>query len=241
MSRKHLVRDTKGHCERRYLFSDTELRVEDVDGKPQVVGYAAVFNEETEIMRRFREKVRPGAFAKTIVESDVRGLFNHDPNYVLGRNRSGTMRLEETSHGLQYRIQAPSSDLIHDLVLEPMRRGDISGSSFSFDVIRQEMSETADGDDVRELVEVRLWDVGPVTFPAYPGTDAEVRSALDACETLDEVAWISCFRAGGLTSPEVRGKTLYQNVSSDDTSSTGESDVSTARASDRLRIAELEM
>lgn len=190
-------------AERRYLFARSEMRVEDVDGKPRILGHAAVFDDPVELWPGFKEVVRRGAFKKTIDESDVRGLFNHNPDYVLGRNKAKTLRLSEDDRGLAYTIEPPATDLIRELVVEPIRRGDITGSSFSFDTIRSERTIT-DEVELRELLEVRLWDVGPVTFPAYPSTDTEIRKALEACNSLDELAFLSCLRAGGLTDEEIR-------------------------------------
>lgn len=187
--------------ERRFV-SDVEVRVEERDGEgPTIVGHAAVFDRPVQLFPGFREVVRAGAFTKTIREADVRALFNHDPNYVLGRNRSSTLSLEEDGVGLSYRISAPETDTIRDLVLEPIRRGDISGSSFSFRAIR---THRAEGDDLRELQEVRLFDVGPVTFPAYPQTDAQLRSLLAECESVDEVHLLAALRGMGLTDTELR-------------------------------------
>lgn len=187
--------------EHRFV-ADVEVRVEERDGEgPTIVGHAAVFDRPVEIFPGFREVVRAGAFAKTIREADIRALFNHDPNYILGRNRASTLTLEEDGKGLSYRISAPETDTIRDLVLEPIKRGDISGSSFSFRAIR---THRAEGDDLRELQEVRLFDVGPVTFPAYPQTDAQLRSVLAECESIDEVALLASLRNTGLTDSELR-------------------------------------
>lgn len=187
--------------ERRFV-ADVEVRVEEREGEgPTIVGHAAVFDRPVEIFPGFREVVRAGAFAKTIREADIRALFNHDPNYVLGRNRASTLTLEEDDKGLSYRISAPETDTIRDLVLEPIKRGDISGSSFSFRAIR---THREDGGDLRELQEVRLFDVGPVTFPAYPQTDAQLRSVLAECESIDEVALLASLRNTGLTDSELR-------------------------------------
>lgn len=158
--------------ERRTLA--LELRVEQRDGKPTIVGHAAVFNALSEDLGGFREKIAPGAFSETITTDDIRGLFNHDPNAVLGRNRSGTLRLVEDGHGLAFEIQPPATRTAQDVV-SLIERGDISGNSFSFQTL-EDGWEFKDGDDIRTLKKVRLFDVGPVTFPAYPQTDVAMRS-----------------------------------------------------------------
>ena len=188
--------------EHRDLFGESEMRVEEVDGKPMIIGHAAVFDDPVELWPGFKEVVRRGAFKKTIGESDVRALFNHNPDYLLGHQQAQTLKLSEDDRGLAYTIGPVTTDLLRDLVIEPIRKGELTGSSFSFDTIRSERTITEDV-ELRELLEVRLWDVGPVTFPAYPSTDAQVRAAIEACNSLDELAFLSSLREGGLTDEEI--------------------------------------
>ena len=110
-----------------------EVRAEDAeDGATQLVGYAAVYDQWSQPLSEFCEVIRPGAFEAAFADgADVRGLFNHDPNYVLGRTTSDTMKLVDTKHGLQYRINPPDTD-IGQRVTANVRRGDITGSSFAF-------------------------------------------------------------------------------------------------------------
>jgi HK97 family phage prohead protease len=159
--------------ERRFVTA--ELRVIDSDDGSMIEGYAAVFNEWSEDLGGFRERIRPGAFARTIREADVRGLWQHDPNFVLGRNLAGTLELLEDNHGLQYRITPPDAQWARD-ALVTMRRGDVNQSSFAFEAVLNEWGEAADGFITRELIEVKLYDVSPVTYPAYPQTSAQVRA-----------------------------------------------------------------
>jgi HK97 family phage prohead protease len=156
-----------------------EVRVEDNEGEaPKIVGHAAVFNQEANIGGWFREKIAPGAFKRTLKEEDnVRGLWNHDANYVLGTTKSGTVSLSEDKQGLLSEITPPETQLIRDIVLEPMRRGDIDKMSFGFQVTAEEWRDGEDGElDLRIIKEAKLFDVSPVTFPAYEGTDVAVRS-----------------------------------------------------------------
>lgn len=152
------------------------------DGAPVIVGYAAVYFDpndpgtEFELWPGLRERIRPGAFDRAIREDDVRALFNHSPDFVLGRSRAGTLRLYSDDRGLRYEIDPPDTQTARDLVAS-LRRGDISGSSFAFDVTSEEWRKEEAG-EIRELVELRLYDVGPVTFPAYTGTDAGARSGI---------------------------------------------------------------
>lgn len=164
--------------ERRF-FVTGGLRIERRgEGKPVLVGHAAVFNERSENLGGFREVVAPGAFAEAVQKDDVRALFNHDPNFVLGRNTAGTLRLAEDKRGLAYEVELPDTQTIRDLVIAPVERGDVTGSSFGFRVRPggQDWAEDDDGVLIRTLKDVRLFDVSPVTFPAYPQTDVAVRS-----------------------------------------------------------------
>lgn len=165
-------------------FPLSELRILDDGGKPKIVGYAAVFNQKSDDLGGFREIVRPGAFKKTILESDIRALVNHDPNYVLGRKKSGTLQLEEDEHGLKIQIDPPETSWSRDLQVS-MKRGDIDQMSFGFQTIKDKW---LDGEErVRALEEVRLFDISPVTFPAYPDTTVAVRElrALDQTNTTE--------------------------------------------------------
>jgi hypothetical protein len=102
-----------------------------------IEGHAAVFNqwsEELGVWFPFREKVLPGAFADTIKTDDIRALYNHDVNYVLGRNKAGTFFLEEDDTGLKVRILPPDTQWAKDLLVS-IERGDISQMSFGFTVI----------------------------------------------------------------------------------------------------------
>lgn len=162
----------------RRQFAIEGLVVEQRDGKPPLIrGHAAVFNSLSEDLGGFREQIAPGAFAAAIEKDDVRALFNHDPNFVLGRSVSRTLRLSEDARGLAIEIDAPETPTIRDLVVAPIARGDISQMSFGFSVRPggQDWAKDDEGRVVRTLKSVRLFDVSPVTFPAYTATDVAVR------------------------------------------------------------------
>lgn len=152
-----------------------EVRVERSEGRTKIAGYAAVFNSLSENLGWFREQIKPGFFVQAIGRDDVRGLFNHDPNYVLGRSTSGTLKLEEDSKGLRMEVDPPDAQWVKDLVATIDRR-DVTGQSFSFTTMEDSWGEDADGNIIRTLIRIgRLWDVGPVTFPAYSLTDVSLR------------------------------------------------------------------
>lgn len=157
-------------------FTFHEVRVVDgtADQPTLIEGYAAVFNALSEDLGGFREMIHPGAFAKTIKEADVRALINHDPAMVIGRTKNNTLTMKEDIHGLRVAITPPDTSYARDLVAS-LRRGDIDQMSFGFETVRDEWHITND-EVMRALVEVKLFDVSPVTFPAYPQTTVGVRS-----------------------------------------------------------------
>lgn len=163
--------------ERRTFLGDVEFRAE--EGSLRAIGYAAMFGSYSQNLGGFVERIAPGAFTKTIQEADVRALFNHDQNMVLGRNKSGTLRLKEDRKGLAYEIDLPDTTLGRDLA-KSLERGDISGSSFGFRAISDEWGETEDGFPLRTLLQVALRDVGPVTFPAYTDASSSLRSLAES-------------------------------------------------------------
>jgi len=161
--------------ERRILpVEDVELRV-DGDGNPKITGYAAKFGKWSEDLGGFREKIKKGAF-DGVLENDVRALKNHDPNLLLGRTTSGTLRLGTNSVGLNFEIDPPDTNTGRDTV-EEIRRKDISGCSFAFTTLEDDWKYLEDGKIERTIVKVgQLFDVGPVTYPAYPDTTVAARS-----------------------------------------------------------------
>ena len=146
------------------------------DSLPKVEGYAAVFNSDSEDMG-FIERIAPGAFKKALKTSDTRALFNHDSNIILGRTSAGTLELKEDKKGLFMSIVPPDTQLIRDMVLAPIERGDITQQSFGFTVKADKWKEIDGKTPIRTITEIgELFDVSPVTFPAYPDTDVALRS-----------------------------------------------------------------
>jgi len=158
-----------------YRSFTAEIRMEArEDGKKPIIrGHAAVFNVIGD-GGWFREQIRPGAFAHSIQSDDVRALFNHDSNLVLGRNTAGTLRLSEDDKGLAIEIDPPDTQLARDLQIL-IERGDISQMSFGFQVLDESWSYSENSEpDLRTLEKVKLWDVSPVTFPFYKETDVSI-------------------------------------------------------------------
>jgi HK97 family phage prohead protease len=158
--------------ERRTVGGVIELRAEpqsSAEGR-LIVGYASVFDSVADI-GWFREVVQPGAFAKAILRDDVRALINHDRGLVLGRNKAGTLRMTEDARGLRCEIDVPDTQYARDLMVS-MDRGDITQMSFGFEAVVETWDDSGEA-PLRTLVEVGLFDVSVVTYPAYEDTEAE--------------------------------------------------------------------
>lgn len=170
--------------ERREFVLD-EIRVERSEDKPpKVIGHAAVFNELSEDLGGFREQILPGAFKEAIKNDDVRALFNHNPDLILARNKSNTLSLKEDKTGLAIDFEPPDTQAGRDLLVT-LERGDVNQMSFGFSVRPdgQSWEEDDEGQTIRTLTNIRLFDVSPVVYPAYPQTDVakrELRAFLDS-------------------------------------------------------------
>lgn len=163
--------------ERRFL-KITEIRAAGVEGKKQLHGYAAVFNRSTSLFGgKFEERIKAGAFARSLKEFDVRALWNHNDDFPLGRMSAGTLRLKEDEKGLAFEIDLPETRAGVDAGIS-VARGDVTGMSFGFSVPENgDEWRMADGKTTRTLIDVDLLEVSPVTFPAFESTVAEARSA----------------------------------------------------------------
>lgn len=144
-----------------------------------IAGAGIVFNKETVIGGRhwgFREIIAPGAFTKSLTSEDQRSFFNHDPNLILGRRSAGTLRVSEDETGVHYEVDAPDTSYANDLAVS-LERKDVTGSSFIFRTTKEEWTEpAADSDEMplRRILEAELYELGPVTFPAYEDSTASV-------------------------------------------------------------------
>ncbi len=193
----------------------SHMRAEARGDKKMITGYAAVFYRDNDPSTQYElfpglvERIFPGAFDAAIREDDVRGLANHMVESLLGRRKPGdaapTMRLAVDATGLLYEIDVPDTETGRS-VYESIRRGDMDGSSFSFatDVSwgakRGDVSwRETDGVTIREIRSLELFDVGPVTFPAYKGATAGVRSSTDSAAILKERdAWRAAQQAAAI-------------------------------------------
>jgi hypothetical protein len=159
---------------RQNQVQDLELREE--GNTAQFVGYAAVFNSDSEPLP-FIEQIRPGAFQRTLqARNNVKMFINHDDTMPLASTRSGTLRLEEDQRGLRVEATMPRTTFANDLV-ELMRSKIVDSMSFGFHVPRGG-DEWSDDGQRRYLNEIALREVSVVTgFPAYPESSATIRKA----------------------------------------------------------------
>lgn len=168
--------------EQRVLLSeDITLRADEATGAPVVEGYAAVFNSLSETlfewnMGRFREKVAPGAFTKTLQESNVPLLIEH-ADLPLATTRAGTLQLREDDHGLWFSATLDPDDPDVKRIVPKMRRGDLNKMSFAFVPVRAPVDDRQ-RPRLRTVLEAKLDDISIVHRPAYPATEAKVRKQL---------------------------------------------------------------
>lgn len=163
--------------EKRF-FKGMELRLAEGDDWP-LSGYIAEFNQLSEDFGGWREKIEPGAFKDSIGRDDIRGLWNHENDLVLGRLSAGTLELEEDEKGLAFRNKPPDTSWFKDRAVS-LRRKDVTGASFGFfvDPGGDEWQFMPDGSAIRTLKRVTLVEVSPgCTFPAYPQPEVELNAA----------------------------------------------------------------
>lgn len=153
--------------ERRTL--PVELRADTTDGVTRISWYPAVFDSLSEDLGGFRERVGRRAFTRTLAEDDFAALFNHNPDWVMGRKSAGTLTTRADVHGLSATVELPDTQWARDLAVS-INRGDINSGSFGFTVQKDSWDKDEEGAIVRTLQDVRLFDVSVVTYPAYPGT-----------------------------------------------------------------------
>lgn len=195
----------EGAIERRVAHFD-EVEVRDDGGKLQFVGHAAVFDRWSEDLGGFRERIQRGAFRKVLEQDpDVRFLFNHNPDLILARstvlNGPGSLELREDPKGLRTYAELAPTSLATDL-RTLVKTGVVSQMSFGFTMRggKESWTENEDGTVERTIISFGgLYDVSPVTFPAYQQTDASMRSRVCGIEivtagevqeqTLRDIAW----------------------------------------------------
>lgn len=162
---------------RSYFDSQLTIETREAEGKSgkTLRGYAAVFNSLSANLGWYRERLFPGGFAGPLNEKqDVRALQNHDKNLVLARTTNDTLRLRQDNKGLFSEIDLADTSFERDLAIK-VERGDINQMSFAFSTRDYEWT-VEDGEYIRNVRSVkRLFDVSPVTYPAYEATSVGLR------------------------------------------------------------------
>lgn len=174
----------------RRLASPPSLRAGGVSSAPgrQLVGYAAKFGVESGVMYDpgiycdragralpFVEVLDPGCFARTLRDMpDVRALYNHNTDAVLGRTASGTLRLSVDRDGLHFVDDLPDT-IDGQRARELVGRGDIDGCSFGFSIVRNQLVERSGRPALHTILDVNLYEISiAVAFPAYPQTEVSL-------------------------------------------------------------------
>ena len=163
--------------EKRLYEGDEPGEGKEDKGLPKIVGYAAIFNSLSEDLGGFREQISPGAFREAIETSEkVKALVDHNPSMVIG-STPNTLRMIEDDRGLLVEIDTANTTSGRDIV-ESIDRGDVDSMSFAFTCSEEGATweENSEGvlpiRTIRNIVE--LFDVSPVTYPAYKSTDVVV-------------------------------------------------------------------
>lgn len=161
--------------EQRYLHMH-DIKTRSADNNEKVVeGYFAVFNEIYQVWSDVTESIAPGAFSDSL-DGDIRALYNHNADQILGRTSAGTLTLKEDEKGLWGQIKINERDTEAVNVYERISRGDITGCSFGFDIESEEVRVNDDGSVHWTITKVNpLFEVSPCVFPAYEATSIESR------------------------------------------------------------------
>lgn len=158
---------------RVFNISQLSTRAEGEEKVVAIEGYAAVFNSKTSIGGWFDEVIEPGAFSRSLSDNgDIRALFNHNWDNVLGRTKSQTLELREDEKGLNFKVELPDTSVAHDLTIS-MERGDINQCSFGFFITDEEWNYNVEP-ALRTIKEVELFEISIVSIPAYDDTEASL-------------------------------------------------------------------
>lgn len=156
-------------------LKEIETRSDSDTGDLYLEGYFAVFGDTYHVWDGATESIAPGAFSESI-SGDVRALYNHNDDIILGRTSAGTMELREDSHGLWGRIKLNRNDTDAMNAYERIKRGDITGCSFGFNIESEETEYRDDGSVHWTITKVNpLYEISPCVFPAYEATNVSAR------------------------------------------------------------------
>lgn len=156
----------------RTSYVNTEFTVREAGSQKIIEGYFIVFNQPTELWRGFYEEISPEAVQDV---SDVRALYNHNHDLVLGSTLNGTLRLAKDDYGVKGSIEINENDSDALNAYERIKRGDIRGCSFGFELVSEQYTQNDDGTTKATVRDINLFEVSPCVFPAYPQTAISAR------------------------------------------------------------------
>ena len=174
---------------REYKLQEVTTRSAE-DGSPVLEGFFVRYGDVYTVAPGATESIAPGAFTESI-HGDVRALYNHNHDIVLGRTSAGTLALEDRAEGLWGTIKINPKDSAAMDAYERIKRGDITGCSFGFE-IEKESTEVRDDGSVHWTIEKvnPLWEVSPVSWPAYEATSIHARERdLEEIKKRSLAAW----------------------------------------------------
>lgn len=161
--------------EKRTSYLNSQFRAIEKEDKPIIEGYFIKFNQETNLFDNIYEEVDKQAVVNSLKNNDIRALYNHDTNLVLGRTGNGTLNLKADEVGLWGEIEVNKDDPDAMGAYARIKRGDVAGCSFGFYPLKEESIKRADGGEKFILKEIDLFEVSPCVFPAYPQTEISAR------------------------------------------------------------------
>lgn len=181
---KNEEKSAEGDIERRYFTIDAiEMRAD--DGKEKIKGHSAVFDKLSEDLGGFREKIKKGAFSRSIkaaaagTKTEIKVLWNHNSDFPLASTYNGSLRLAEDDKGCPFDFD-PMDTPVTNYFYEAIRTGVVHQMSFAFRAVKDEWDNSDPKNPVRTLIDVDLIEISPVSFPAYPQTSVKVRDYLNA-------------------------------------------------------------
>ena len=154
------------------------MKIREENGKRRLEGYFSVFDQPYEVWPGWVETIAPGAFSRALASGqDVKVLWNHNPDIVLGSTGNKTADLREDQRGLFGGVEINEQDQDAKNAYARVDRGDVNGCSFGFEISRMEESWDEDGTYRTRILEVSpLYEVSPCTFPAYTQTSITSRA-----------------------------------------------------------------
>jgi HK97 family phage prohead protease len=194
------MRDTQGTID---IMSNAEIRaVGDIqfvmDGdKPRIDARAIKYDSWSVDLGGFRERIVAGAIN---LDNDLVALFDHSTDKVLGRVSAGTMEVRQDSQGVAFTAYPPQTSWANDLMVS-MKRGDIRGCSFRMFVDEDKVYTDASGQVCRDILAARVSELTITSMPAYPETSAELRSHVEALQSIPVEE-----RAGRVLSTDNQGR-----------------------------------